>query len=450
MRLVKDKQFYKSIAVLALPVIFQNMITIGVNIMDTVMVGKLGQAPLSATSLATNYVDIFFIFTLGLGGGATVLISQYWGKGDKTTVKKVVNIMFRFCMVVAALFTAVAVTMPSRIMRMYSPDPEVIRLGVVYLRWSIPTYIVHGIVMMMSISLRAIRKVKVPFLSSIVSFFVNIFFNWMFIFGNLGAPRLEVAGAALGTILARFSEFLFIGIYYFFMDKDLQFRLRDLFKPCGELFPTFLKYGIPVIVSDMLLTFGNSAISIIIGHTSTSFVAANAMIVPVMRLCNVATMGLAMAMSIVIGHTIGRGDVEGARDQGITGFFLSIVTGVVAALLVIVICPLVFGMYDMPEQTIAIADELVYAVSLVLVFQSIQSVLTKGVLRGGGDTRFVMVADVLFMWIFSIPLGAVCALVWHLSPFIIYVTLKSDMIIKTVWCTTRLFKRQWIKKVYEN
>ena len=447
--LVKDKQFYKNIAALALPVICQNMITIGVNIMDTVMVGKLGEAPLSATSLATNYIDIFFVFTLGLGGGASVLISQYWGKGDKPTVRKVVNIMFRFCMIVASLFTVLAISIPSKIMRMYTPDEEVIRRGIIYLKWSLPTYIIHGAVMMMSISLRALRKVKVPFISSIVSFFVNIFFNWMFIFGHLGAPRMEVAGAALGTILARFSEFLFIGVYYFFIEKDLHFRFSDLFKPCGDLFPTFLKYGIPVIISDLLLTFGNSAISIIIGHTGTSFVAANAMIVPVMRLCNVATMGLSMATAIVIGHTIGKGLLEEARDQGITSFFMSFVTGIMAALLVLIICPLVFRMYDMPEETLRIAHELIYAVSLVLVFQSIQSVLTKGVLRGGGDTRFVMVADVLFMWIFSIPLGAICALVWHLTPFVIYVTLKSDMIIKTVWCSSRLFKKQWIRKVYE-
>lgn len=449
MELVKDKQFYKNIAALALPVILQNMITIGVNIMDTIMVGKLGEAALSATSLATNYVDIFFIFTLGLGGGASVLISQYWGKGDSVSVKKVVNIMFRFCLVVALLFSALAVLIPSKIMRMYTPDQEVIALGRIYLLWSLPTYIVHGIVMMMSLSLRSLRKVKVPFLSAIISFFVNIFFNWMFIFGHLGAPRLEVAGAALGTILARFSEFIVIGVYYFFIEKDLHIRFSDFLKPCGDMVPTFLKYGTPVIFSDLLLTFGNSAISIIIGHTGTSFVAANAMITPVMRLCNVATMGLAMAASIIIGNTIGKGMIDEAKRQGTTSFMLSFATGLVASVLVLVICPLVFKMYNMPEETISIANELVYAVALILVFQSIQSVLTKGILRGGGDTRFVMIADVLFMWVFSIPLGAVFALVLKLRPFIIYVALKSDMMIKTVWCSHRLHKKQWIRKVYE-
>ena len=449
LELEKDRSFYKGIAALALPVICQNMITIGVNIMDTMMVGKLGEHALSATSLATNYIDIFFVFTLGLGGGAGVLIAQYWGKGDNPSVKKVINLMFRICLIVGAVFALLAALIPGKILRMYTPDPEVIRQGVIYLDWSIPTFFIHGMVMMMSLSLRSIRKVKAPFIASIISFFVNIFFNWVFIFGHLGMPRLEVAGAALGTILARCSEMIVIGIYYFRLEKDLQMRLRDFLSPCGDMLRRFLRYGIPVIISDLLLTLGNSAISIIMGHIGTSFVAANAMITPVMRLCNVATMGLAMATSITIGHTIGRGDVEAARRQGVTSFFLSFITGIVAAGLILIICPAIVSVYEISEQTAEIASQLIKAVALVLIFQSTQAVLTKGVLRGGGDTRFVMVADVLFMLIFSIPLGAVCGLVWHLSPFVIYVVLKSDFIIKTFWCSTRLFRQKWIRKVYE-
>jgi len=447
---VKNKQFYKNIATLALPVICQNMITIGVNITDTVMVGKLGEVALSATSLATNYIDIFHVFNLGLGGGAGVLIAQYWGRGDKESVKKVINIMFRICLIVGLAFSLLAVLIPSQILRLYTPDLNVVEQGRIYLAWSIPTFFLHGMVMMMSLSLRSISKVKAPFISSIVSFIGNIFFNWVFIFGNLGAPRLGVAGAALGTVLARISELLVVGIYYFRLEKDLRIRFLDFLKPCRDLMSTFMKYGTPVIVSDLLLTFGNSAISIIMGHIGTAFVAANAAVTPVMRLCNVATMGLSMATSITIGNTIGKGLIEEAKKQGVTSFILSFATGALAAALVLLICPSIVAMYDISKQAHEIARQLIYAVSFILIFQAPQAVLTKGILRGGGDTRFVMVADVLFMWIFSIPLGAVCALVWKLNPFVIYVALKSDFIIKTVWCSSRLFKQKWIRKVYEN
>lgn len=445
--IVREKQFYKTMALIALPIVLQNMITLGVNIMDTVMLGSYGEVQISASSLANNFIEIFHILNMGIGGGAGVLIAQYWGTGDTVSIKKVIAIMFRIGLLAVLVFTLAAAILPAGIMSVYTKDTAVIEKGRMYLLVYLPAFFFQGMTLVMTLSLRAMQKVSVPFIASIVSFFVNIFFNWVFIFGKLGAPEMQIAGAALGSVIARIAETIIIAISYFGRDKDLNLHFRDLLVPCKDQLPVFFKYGAPVILSDLLLTFGNNAVSVVMGHVGTDFVAAYSIVAPVMRLCNVLTAGLAQAAAVMTGNIVGSGDRVKAQRCGVTCFLLSIATGVFAGVVLLLICPAVIALYNVAGETKLIAEELMYAVVAMLAFQAVQNVLTKGVLRGGGDTKFVMVADVLFLWILSVPLGALCGLVWNVNPFWVYCALKADFIVKSVWCAGKLFSGKWIKQI---
>ena len=444
---IKEKQFYKTMALIAMPIVLQNMITLGVNIMDTVMLGSYGEIQISASSLANNFIEIFHILNMGIGGGAGVLIAQYWGTGDTASIKKVIAIMFRICLLAVVIFSLAAAVFPAEIMSVYTKDAAVIEKGRIYLLVCLPAFFLQGMTLVMTLSLRAMQKVSVPFLASVISFFVNVFFNWVFIFGKLGAPELQIAGAALGTVIARVAETAIIGVYYFGRDRDLNLHIRDLFIPCSDQLSVFFVYGAPVILSDLLLTFGNNAVAVVMGHVGTAFVAAYSIVAPVMRLCNVLTAGLAQAAAVMTGNIVGTGDRVKAQRCGVTCFLLSIATGLVAGIVLLLICPAVITLYNVAGETKQIAEELMYAVVVMVVFQAIQSVLTKGVLRGGGDTRFVMIADVLFLWILSVPLGALCGLVWMVSPFWVYCALKIDYIVKSFWCAGKLFGGKWIKQI---
>ncbi len=447
--LVRGKFFYSSLLLIALPVVLQNIITVGVTVMDVYMVGKLGEVSLSASSLANNYIEFFTIVNLGIGGGAGVFIAQYWGRGDTLSIKKMVVIMFKISFAFAFVFSLLIVLIPSKLMSMYTADPEVIKMGRIYMLWSIPTFCLHAVVMVLTLSLRSMRKVLVPFISSIVSFFVNIFLNWVFIFGKLGAPRMEIAGAALGTVLARLVEALVIGIYFFGFEKDLRFKAKDFSVKTRELWKPFLKSGSPVIASDSLIGLGNNVISMIMGHVGTAFVAAYAIVFQVMRLCNVAAIGVATAASTLIGNTIGEGRIEDAKTQGLTCLVLSLFTGLLGSSLVLLICPAIIRGYVLSDETLEIARQLVIGVSISIIFQSTQCVLNKGILRGGGDTGFAMVSELLFMWAVSIPLGAVSAFVWKFSPLLLYLILKCDQFLKSCLSFKRLVSMKWIHKVYE-
>ncbi len=444
---VKDKKFYKTIVLLALPIVLQNMITIGVNIIDTIMLCNYGEVQLSGSSLANDFINIFHILCMGMGGGAAVLTAQFWGAGDKPSIRKSVTIMLRICMGIVAVFTLVTAFFPARIMYVFTEAEDVIEKGVIYFRWSIPTYFLMGVSLTLTMVLRSLRKVHVPLIASIISFFVNIGCNYVFIFGKLGFPEMQIAGAALGTVCARVVEYAIIGGYFLFMEKDIGYRIRDFFRPCGDVLARYLRYSLPVICSDGLLAIGNSLVAVIIGHISTEFVAANAIIATIVRLSTVFTQGLGQASATITGNTLGTGDKEKTYRQGVTMVTLSVFIGLLTGGVILVMAPWIVGMYKITELTRSVAFELMRAVSIMVVFQAMQSVLTKGILRGGGDTRFCMFADAAFLWLVSVPVGALCGLVLHAPPFVIYIALKLDWMIKSLVCLWRVKSRKWMRRV---
>ena len=444
---VKEKSFYKLILSIAVPVVLQNMITIGVNIMDTLMLGNYGEIQLSASSLANEFINIYHIMCMGMSMGAAVLTAQYYGAGNNPSLKKIVTIVLRMGLVIAAAFTVVTLLFPEELMRLYTPDEAVIEKGVLYFRISAVTYVLLGVSLILTNILRTVHQVRFPLVLSIVTFFVNVFFNWVFIYGHLGAPEMQIEGAALGTVIARLVECGSLVTYFFVFDKRIGYRIKDLFMKCGDHVRVYITYAIPVMVSDTLLALGNSAVSIIMGHIGASFVAANSIISQTVRLSTVFNQGLSSASSVITGNTLGKGERDKAYHQGVTFLCLSILIGLAAAVVILLISPLLVESFNITQETKDIAYQLMGSVSVMMVFQTVQSVLTKGVLRGGGDTRFLMLADILFLWLASIPLGYLCGLVWHLSPFWIYAALKIDWVIKSIWCIFRLRSKKWIRVV---
>lgn len=441
---VRDKGFYKTVLMLALPVVLQNMITIGVNMLDTIMLGAYGEIQLSGASLANEFISLYQILCLGIGGGPAVLTSQYWGAGDVKAVRRVIALMLRVSLTLGALFMFATLVIPDTIMRIYADEQPVIDAGVTYFRISAPTFLLMGIIVPATVVLRSVRQVKLPLVASIISFGANLVLNYILIFGKLGFPEMQIAGAALATVLARVLEAAIILVYLLKVDEKVGLRIRHLFGKCGDMIKPYFRYSVPVIISDFLLGLGNTTVSSVIGHMGSSFVSANAIISQMTRLSTVANQGISNAGGVMTGNTLGEGDTDKAYRQGVTFLMLSVMMGIFAAIIILVVCPPVIGAYNITQETRDIAFQLMYSMAIMVIFQATQSMLTKGVLRNGGDTRFLMVADIAFMWLASIPLGYLAGYVWHMSPFWIYALLKIDYIIKTVWCTIRLKNKTWM------
>lgn len=446
---IKDMQFYKKVAGIALPIALQGLITQGVNMMDTLMIGSVGETELSAVSLANQFITIFHIFCMGIGMGASVLVSRYYGMKDNLSLKKTVTIMLRLTLILSTLFCIATIFLPRQIMQIYTTETDIITIGTEYLNYSVITYFLLGLSLTCTIVLRNVGVVKLPLFTSIITFFINVGANYVFIFGKFGAPRMEAAGAAIGTLISRIFEFSIICGYLLLKDKAISFRLRHMFMPVGNLWKEYIRISIPVLISDGILALGNNSVAMVIGRLGESFVAANAVTAVTQQLSSVMIQGFSQAGAIVTGHTLGEGfnAKEKAQNQGYAFLGLGIIFGLIAALVVMLISGPIIHAYNLSEETAAIAAQLMLSISIIIVFQATNSIMTKGVLRGGGDTKILMVADNVFLWIASIPLGILAGLVFHLPAFWIYFCLKIDHVLKAIWCVTRLRSGKWIKKI---
>lgn len=441
------RSFYQKVLEAAVPVTAQSMITIGVNLLDTIMLGSLGETALSASSLGNQFVNFFQICCMGIGMGASVLTSRFWGRRDIPSLKKAVTLALRFAAVFATVFTLADVFLTAPILTLYSKEAHIIEAGVVYLRWCAPTFFLMAFTLVTTQILRSISSGSVPLLGAVVAFFVNLGANYVFIFGKLGMPAMGVAGAALGTVIARVVELVMVCGYFLFREKEVAYRLRDLSTPCGEMTGEYVRVSLPVLVSDGLLGLGNNMVAMVMGHVGASFVSANAITTVTQQLSTVFIQGISFSSSFITGQTLGEGRVEDARRQGWTFFWMGLAVGILAGGVIWLIRDPVIGAYNITPATREITYQLMDAISLIVVFQAANSVLTKGVLRGGGDTRFLMVADILFLWVVSIPLGYMAGLVWQLPAFWIYFCLKIDQFLKAFWCVFRLRSGKWIKAI---
>lgn len=442
-----DKSFYKKTLKLAVPITLQCLITTGVNMMDSIMVGLLGEEPLSAVSLANQFINIFTFACMGLGQGSSIMASRFWGMQDKDALRRTISISLRYALALAMIFTAVTFFVPEWIMQMYIDDPGVISEGVRYFEFSTYCYLFWGLSLVGSNILRSIGQASIPLFTSCLAFVSNVGLNYIFIFGKLGMPAMGVAGAALGTLIARILEFAATFGYLFFMDKSVGYRIRDILLPGRHLTREFFKIAFPVVVSDSLQGFGNNFIAMITGQVGAQFVAAYSITTVTQQMSSVLTQGVAQSSSVVIGHTLGSSGTEKAKKEADAFIGLGILVGVVAAGLILILSGPIISIYNITDTTRNIARQLMYAIAFIILFRAINSILTKGVLRGGGDTRFLMVADIIFLWVASVPLGYLTGVVLAAPAFIIYCALRIDEILKCVLCFTRLRSGKWIKTI---
>ena len=445
---VKDKQFYRNAFGIALPIALQGLITTGVNMADNIMVAEVGQTQFAAVSAANQFIGIFHIFCMGIGMGASVLVSRYFGMKDKDSLKKTVAIMLRLCLAISLLFCVITILIPEQIMRIYTVEDGIIREGMEYLKYSVITYFLMGLSLTTTIVLRNVKQVRLPLYTSIAALFVNVGANYIFIFGKFGAPRMEVAGAALGTLIARFFEFSVICGYLLFKDKEIGFRIRHLFAPVGALWREYIRISIPVLISDGILALGNNSVAMVIGRLGENFMAANTVTVTTQQLSSVMTQGFAQSGAIVTGYTLGEGEREKAQKQGYAFLGIGLLFGVLSGLIILLISnPMISAYSKLTDETREIAKQLMLSISIIVVFQATNSIMTKGVLRGGGDTKMLMLADNVFLWLTSLPLGLLAGFVWHLPAFWIYFFLKIDQVVKAFWCLIRLSSGKWIKRI---
>lgn len=444
---VRDKRFYKNLALIALPVAAQNMVNFAVSMADTVMVGMLGEVQLSAASIANQLGFVYMLLTFGLGSGSGVIIAQFWGKRELEPIHKTVTIMYRVLFCGALLFTSLAVFFPESVMSIFSTDKAVIAEGASYLRVVGLSYFFAGVASASVTVLRSVGQVRVSVAIYITSLLTNICFNYLFIFGKFGFPRLEIVGAAVATCIARTVEILILLVYLIRFEREICYRFRMLFMRKLNFLRDYLRTALPVIFNEILWGSGVAAIAIVIGRMGTEFTAAYSICSVLSQLVMIANYGVGNASAVIIGRTVGEGKYDTVKQYAHTFLALSILLGLVASCLVLFIKGPLLGIYNISETARTYANQIMSLYAVVVVFQAVAMVMLIGVLRAAGDTRFVFLADTAFMWGISIPLAFLTGLKLGWPVWAVYMVIKSDEVTKVAAALIRLGRGNWINDI---
>lgn len=442
-----NRAFFRKTLLLMLPVILQQLITIGINFMDNLMIGSFGETSIAAAAFGNQVYSFFQFICMGLGSGAVVMSSQFWGRKEIGPMRTTAAMALRVTAAICAVFTVLTVIWPAVILGLFTRDAAVITVGAPYMRLIGTTFLLAGLSSTATYLMRSVGRVNIPLIGSAVAFALNLFFNWVFIFGKLGAPRLELVGAAVGTVIARVFEFLFVFGYFLLREKSFSFRPKHFALPGGELRQKYIKYSLPVLFSDTLLGLSLALTSVIYGHISAEISAAVSIANSLIQLITVLNVGMAGASAIVVGNTIGEGDIPRAKREGNTYILLSFLFGLLMILPLAWIEGPYTGLYSIGAGTASIVHDIMLCNYFMLPLQTIAYVISKGILRGGGDTRFLLLADSSCVWFISLPLGALAGFVWHLSPFWVYLLLRLEFPLKGIVCFVRYCTGRWIQQI---
>lgn len=442
-----EKQFLLNMLAIAVPIALQNMISFGVAMMDSVMLGGLGDKAISAANLGGQPFSLLMSIGFGLSSGGSVLIAQYWGRGDVARIRTVMRLSMQIVFTASSLMTLVCLLFPQQVMGLYSNEAEIVAAAAQYLQLVALSYLPYSISNNYMMSLRAVEKVTVSAAIYGTSFFVNVFFNYVFIFGAFGAPALGVRGAAVGTILARCSELLLVTIYMYAKEDTIGFRFSDCFRLKNEMIQDYTRHSLPVLGNELLWGLGISVTAAIIGRIGSVFVTANSIAAVLNQLALVSVIGVGNAAAVITGKLIGEGRMQRAKRAANTILLGSVFVGMFNCAMIFIMRPIFLSFYRITPEAYEAAYTVMGVLALLHLSLAIDITCIIGILRGGGDTKTAFAFDCGALWLVSVPMGVLSGLVWGWPVPLVYVMLKLDSPIKTILSLIRLKSGAWIRNV---
>ncbi|WMJ88955.1 MATE family efflux transporter [Anaerocolumna sp. MB42-C2] len=442
-----DRAFYKRLFILAVPIALQNIVTYSVGLTDNVMVGSLGEVAISGVYLCNQIQIILQMLVAGIGAALIVLAAQYWGKNDKESTKNIMGIGLKIASACAIIFFILVFFFTDQFLSLFSNNTSVVTEAGKYAKIICFTYLFFCISNVLNASLRCIGTVKIGLYLSIVSFFLNVTLNWVFIFGNLGAPALGIRGAAIATLISRLVEFSCYIIYMRFMDQKLKMYFKDVLHTNLELVKDFFRYGLPVIVGDVLWGINLAVQGAIVGRLGADSIAAVSIANVVFSVVSVGVYGIASASAVIIGNTAGEGDLQKIKAYTKKLQFVFLIGGLCTGLFLFIIKDYVLLLYNVSDETLNIAKVLMTVLSVTVIGTAYQMSTLTGIVRAGGATHFVLINDIIFVWFIVIPLSLIMAFVIGAPTWVVFLCLKCDQILKCAVAVVKVNRYDWIKKL---
>ena len=442
--------FYRQVAVLATPIILQNLITSALGMADIFMVGLLGEIPMAAVTLVNIPTFVIQLFFFGVQSGGSVLISQYWGKGDRDAINRVMGVGFWVVGIVSTLFALTLFLAPVEFLSLFGNDRDLIVLGAEYGRIVGFSYVFNGFTMVYMGAFRSMEHPSFGMYMLAASMGTNTFLNWVLIFGKLGAPALGVTGAAIATLIARMVEITIVVIHAR-CSRVFRLDLKLLFRPGLKTVKQFIRYGSPVVCNETMWGLGTAIFPTIMGHMagSTEILAAYTIAGNVEKLCMVVAFGISGTASIIIGREIGAGRADTVYQVGLALNTLAAAGGAILGACLLAFTHLsaplwFFPLFHLSPPACAAATTMMTVQACIMPMRDFNNCNIVGVLRGGGDVKIATMIDLCPLWLCAIPLAALAGLVFRLNILWVYLAMSTEQLAKCIAGVVRLRTGKWI------
>lgn len=444
---VREKAFYRMFFSMTLVLALQNLIAFSVNLADNIMLGAYSELSLSGAAVSNQVQFLLQMMMMGTGSGMVVIAAQYWGKRQLEPIKRVFAVALWVALIVSSILTAVAFFAPQALLGLLTNEAAVVAQGAVYLRILSVSYCFFAATTIMLGVMRSVETVKIGFWMSLSTLFVNVSLNYILIYGKFGMPEMGIRGAALATTISRILEFLIVLTYTGWIDKKLKLRLADVFGVQVGYVRDFFKTGMPTMLSSTSWGIAMGIQGAILGRLGATTIAANSIAAALFQVMIVLASGSASSSSVIIGKTVGSGDIERVRQYTKTLQMLFLGIGVLTGTGLLLSKNAIIGLYNVAPETETLANIFITVLSVTVVGTAYQMPGLTGIVSGGGDTKFVLFNDLIFMWGIVLPISALSAFVFGFPVPVTFICLKSDQIIKCAVAVVKINRFRWIKKL---
>ena len=440
----KPNDFAKKLLTLVMPIAFQQFMLALVSASDALMLGMLTQDALSAVSLAGQVAFVENLFFAAMTIGLSMFAAQYWGKEDSISVEKIFAYVMKITAVVSFAFFLAGLCFPNALMRIFTDEQPLIDGGIIYLRTVSPSFFLTGISQIYLCTLKNTGKAAKSSVISSASVIINILLNTVLIFGLLGFPKLEIAGAALATVIARAIEVLWCVLETAKKDR-VRLKPSYIINSDKPLRRDFWKYTAPVLGNEIVWGVGFTMYSVIMGRMGTDAVAANSIANIVKNLVACFCLGLGSGGGIMVGNELGAGNLELAKQYGRKLCKLSIICGAASGLFLLALSPLILAVTDLSDTAAGYLKWMLVMCSYYMIGRSVNGATIAGIFCAGGDSKFGFLCDTITLWCVTVPLGLIAAFALNLPVPAVYFIVNLDEIIKLPAVYRHYKKYKWVK-----
>lgn len=444
----KEKDFYHTLFRMLIIVSLQNLVAYTVNMADNMMLGRYSQDAMSGAATVNQIYFIVQQMALAIGEGLVMLASQYWGQKRLEPIRKLTGTALYVGVVFGIIVFAVCAVAPGPVVGIFTNDGAIIAQGVEYLSITKYSYILFVITSVLMSSLRSVETVNISFVVSCISLVVNVAINYALIFGKFGCPELGVAGAAVGTLVARAIELAIVVFYILVLDKKLKLFSTNFLKLDKDLTHDYRKVAVTVILSQLLWAVSVPFQTAILGHLSADAIAANSVATTFYSYLKVIVQSMSAVSAVLIGRTIGKGNMEEVKASARTLQVVDIVIGIILGVALFLLRNPLLSFYNLTDSAMTLAAQLLIVMAFIMVGMSYQMPVSMGIIRGGGDARFTLIMNTISTWAIVIPLSLMSAFWWKWPVVLVVIMIQSDQVFKCLPTALRIRKYdKWVKKM---